>query len=85
MQGESPPVLVKEPYSSLLDSSCKTGVYKTIQCTPAHNPQKRGCCSMDRNKINFDTNLIKIGGELRKLWTTEYCNIGGMGAAILNI
>ena len=33
----------------------------------------------------FDTNLIKIGGELRKLWITEYFNIGGMGAAILNI
>ena len=27
----------------------------------------------------------KIGGELRKLWTTEYFNIRGMGAAILNI
>ena len=26
--------------------------------------------------MNFDTNLIKIGGELRKLWTVEYCNIG---------
>ena len=35
--------------------------------------------------MNFDTNLIKIGGELRKLWTIEYFNIGGMGAAILNI
>ena len=35
--------------------------------------------------MNFDTNLIKTGGELRKLWTTEYFNIGGMGAAILNI
>ena len=29
--------------------------------------------------------LIQIwGGELRKLWTIEYFNIGGMGAAILN-
>ena len=37
--------------------------------------------------MNFDTNLIKIGGELVKLWTTKYMyfNIGGMGAAILNI
>ena len=35
--------------------------------------------------MNFDTNLIKIGVELRKLWTIEYFNIGGMGAAILNI
>ena len=35
--------------------------------------------------MNFDTNLIKFGGELRKLWTTEYFNIDGMGAAILNI
>ena len=35
--------------------------------------------------MNFDTYLIKIGGELRKLWTIEYFNIGGMGAAILNI
>ena len=35
--------------------------------------------------MNFDTNLIKIGGELRKLWTNEYFNIDGMGAAILNI
>ena len=31
MQGESPPVLVKEPYSSLLDSSCKT------VCTKQYN------------------------------------------------
>ena len=35
--------------------------------------------------MNFDTKLNKIGGELRKLWTTEYFNIDGMGAAILNI
>ena len=35
--------------------------------------------------MNFDTNLIKIGGELRKLSTVEYFNIGGMGVAILNI
>ena len=35
--------------------------------------------------MNSDTNLIKIGGELRKLWTTEYLKIGGMGAAIWNI
>ena len=35
--------------------------------------------------MNFDTNLTQIGWELRKLWTTEYFNIGGMGAAILNI
>ena len=35
--------------------------------------------------MNLDTNLIKIGGELRKLWTIEYFNIGETGAAILNI
>ena len=35
--------------------------------------------------MNYHTNLIKIGAELRKLWTIEYFNIGGMGAAILNI
>ena len=35
--------------------------------------------------MNFDTNLIKIGRELRKLRTIEYFNVGGMGAAILNI
>ena len=35
--------------------------------------------------MNFVTNLIKIGGELRKFWTIEYFNIGGMSAAILNI
>ena len=35
--------------------------------------------------MNFDTNLIKISGELRKLWTIEYFNFGGMGATILNI
>ena len=35
--------------------------------------------------MNADTNLIKIGQELRKLWTIEYFKIGGMGAAILNI
>ena len=34
--------------------------------------------------MNFDKNLIKIGGELRKLRSIEYFNIGGMGAAILN-
>ena len=35
--------------------------------------------------MSFNANLIKIGGELRKLWTSEYFNIGGMCAAILNI
>ena len=35
--------------------------------------------------MNFDTNLIKIGGEWKKLWTNEYFNIGGMGATISNI
>ena len=35
--------------------------------------------------MTFDTNLIQIGGELRKLWTIEYFNIVGMGTAILNI
>ena len=35
--------------------------------------------------MNFDTNLIKIGQELRTLWAIEYFNIGDMGAAILNI
>ena len=35
--------------------------------------------------MDFDTNLIKIGGKLRKLWTIEYFNIDRMGAAILNI
>ena len=35
--------------------------------------------------MNFDSDLMKIGGELRKLWTIEYFNIGGMGTAILNI
>ena len=35
--------------------------------------------------MNFDTNFIKIGGKLSKLQTIEYFNIGGMGAAILNI
>ena len=35
--------------------------------------------------MNFDTNSNKIGGELRKLWTIEYFNIGEMGTAILNI
>ena len=35
--------------------------------------------------MNFDTNLIKIGGELGKLWALEYFNISGMGAAIVNI
>ena len=32
-----------------------------------------------------DTNLIKVGRELRKLWTIDYINTGGNGAAILNI
>ena len=35
--------------------------------------------------MNFDTNLIRIGGKLSKLYTIEYFNIDGMGAAILNI
>ena len=37
--------------------------------------------------MNFDTNLIKIGGKLStcKLYKIDYFNIGGMGAAILNI
>ena len=35
--------------------------------------------------MRFDTNLIKIGQELRKKLTVEYFNIGGMGAAILDI
>ena len=35
--------------------------------------------------MNFDTNLIKIGGKLSKLYATEYFTIGGMGATILNI
>ena len=35
--------------------------------------------------MNFDTDLNKISGELRKLWTTEYFNIGEIGAAIWNI
>ena len=34
--------------------------------------------------MNFDTNLFKNGREFRKLWSIEYFNIGGMGAAILN-
>ena len=32
--------------------------------------------------MNFDTDSIKIG---KKLYSLEYFNIGGMGAAILNI
>ena len=35
--------------------------------------------------MTFDINLVKIDGELSKLWSIEYFNIGGMGAAILNI
>ena len=39
--------------------------------------------------MNFDTNLIKIGGKYIlstcKLYKIDYFNIGGMGAAILNI
>ena len=35
--------------------------------------------------MNFDTNMMKIGRKLSKLYTIEYFNIGGMGAAILNI
>ena len=35
--------------------------------------------------MNFDTNLIKIGGKLSKLSTIEYFNLGEKGAAILNI
>ena len=48
---------------------------------------KSYCVSKERalQTLNFDTNVIKIDGELRKLWTIEYFNIGGMGATILNI
>ena len=35
--------------------------------------------------MKFDSNLIKIGGKLSKVWTIDYIKIGGMGAAILNI
>ena len=35
--------------------------------------------------MNFDTDLIKIGRELRNYLTIKIFNIGGMGAAILNI
>ena len=35
--------------------------------------------------MDFDTNLTEISGQLRKLWTVEYFNMGGMGATILNI
>ena len=35
--------------------------------------------------MNSNTDLIKIGGKLSKLYTIEYFNIGGMGATILNI
>ena len=35
--------------------------------------------------FDFDTNLIKIDEELRKFWTTEYFNMGGISATILNI
>ena len=35
--------------------------------------------------MNFDTNMTKMSGELRKLRTIEYFNIGGMDTAILNI
>ena len=35
--------------------------------------------------MNFDTNFFKVGEELRKLWSIKYFNIGGMGAAIVNI
>ena len=35
--------------------------------------------------MNFDTNLINIGGKLSKLWTIEYFNSDGMGATLLNI
>ena len=35
--------------------------------------------------MNFDTNLIEIGGEFRIIRTIEYLNIDGMGATILNI
>ena len=35
--------------------------------------------------MNFDINLMKIGGKLSRLQTIEYFNIGGMGAAFLNI
>ena len=45
------------------------------------------CVSKKRalQTMNFDTNFIKIGVELRKLLAIEYVNIGWMGAAILNI
>ena len=48
---------------------------------------KAYCASKQRTlqTIKFDTDLNKICGEFIKLWTIEYFNIGGMGAAILNI
>ena len=35
--------------------------------------------SKELQKLCIDTNLIKIGQELRKLWTIEYLNINGYG------
>ena len=46
VQGESPPLQVKEPYNSLHDYSCKTGVYNVQLLIIL----ERGCSSMDRKK-----------------------------------
>ena len=46
MQGESPPVQVKEPNSSLHDYLYFDPLQnRCVQCTPAHNPRER-CSSM---------------------------------------
>ena len=57
MQGESPPVQVKEPYSSLHDylitcrlSFCKTGVYNVRLLIVL----ERGCSSIYRKKERLD-------------------------------
>ena len=64
-----------------------TQIPRTVSRVKGEHNLKAYCALKLRTlqTMNFDTNLIKFHGELRKLLTTEYFNIDGMGAAILNI
>ena len=72
----------------MLNSNPRVGSFNPHLTAIKGERNHKAFCTLKKRALqtmNFDTNLIKIGGELRKLWTTEYLNFVGMGAATLNI
>ena len=59
-----------------LDTCINVNFYKNIKYVSQRRVSKT---------MNFDTNLIKIGQEITKLWVFEDFNMDDIGAAILNI